>query len=445
MTRTLLLCALLLLLTAAGANAKNVDLVTLPDREGVELTIYNSDDITLVKERRHVTFTRGANRLLFSWANTLIDPTSVEIRPLEHVDAIEVADTVYPGQKPQFLMWNIESEYEGQVLVEVSYFTSGLTWTMDYVGTTDPDEETMDFRGYVRVFNQSGEAYERARIRLIVGTINLVEKIADLARRRGIPPPAPQSPMALQLRRDSAKEAFGRAEAAQHMDLVTEAKGVVKEGLSEYFMFTIEGTETVQDGWSKRMEAVQAPNVAFDVVYRMRAHQYGPRPVRFFVWKNDEEHELGGSPLPDGRVRLFRANGEDGLSFLGEQQVRYVPVQAPIEVDLGPDDLVVYASRQAATKRYGFTFHPQGHVTGWTEETDWTDEIRNYRTKPIRFELRRQWPGHVEYESELPTALFDYQTIETMLDVGPRDRAHYPATVVTHRGANGGQERISLR
>ena len=251
--------------------------------------------------------------------------------------------------------------------------------------------------------------------------------------------------MALQLRRDGAKEAFGRAEAAQRMDLVTEAKGIVKEGLSEYFMFTIEGTETVQDGWSKRMEAVQAPSVGFDIVYRMRAHQYGPRPVRFFVWKNDEEHELGGSPLPDGRIRLFRANGRDGLGFLGEQQIRYVPVQAPIEVNLGPDDLVVYVSRQASTKRYGFTFHPNGHVTGWTEETDWMDEIRNYRTKPIRFELRRQWPGHVEYESELPTTLFDYQTIEAALDVGPRGRAHHPATVVTHHGANGSQERVSLR
>ena len=65
----------------------------------------------------------------------------------------------------------------------------------------------MDFRGYVRVFNQLAARSTRTpSIRLIVGTINLVEKIADLARRRGIPRPAPQSPSArLQLRRDSAK------------------------------------------------------------------------------------------------------------------------------------------------------------------------------------------------------------------------------------------------
>ena len=49
--------------------------------------------------------------------------------------------------------------------MEVSYFTSGLTWKMDYVGITDPDETTMGFRGYVRVFNSSGEEYDNAEIR----------------------------------------------------------------------------------------------------------------------------------------------------------------------------------------------------------------------------------------------------------------------------------------
>jgi len=445
MARTALLIAVLLAVTALGAQAENVDLVTLPDREGVELTIYNSADLTFVKERRHVTFKQGPNRLLFSWANTLIDPTSVEFRPLEHADEIEVADTVYPGQKPQFLYWNIESAYEGQVLVEVSYFTSGLTWTMDYVGTTDPDEEVMDLRGYVRVYNRSGEEYDGASIRLIVGTINLVEKIEELARRRGIPVPQPESPMAARLLRDGAKEAFGRAEAAQMGLLVTEAKGIVKEGLSEYFMFTIEGRETVKDGWSKRMEAVTARDTRFDIVYRMREHQYGPRPVRFFVWKNDEEHELGTSPLPDGRIRIFRENGKDGLGFLGEQELRYVPIKADIEVNLGPDDLVVYETRKDSTRRYGFAFDAHGRVVGWTEETNWVDEIRNYRTKPITFELQRRWPGHVEYASEIPTTLFDYQTIQVTLSVGARAREPYPATVTTHNGTNAGQNRIELR
>ena len=170
-----------LLILAGTAAAKNVDLVTLPKRDTVQLTIYNSADITLVKETRHITLKKGANKLQFSWAGTLIDPSSVEFRPLEHADKIEVADTVFPGQKPQHLFWNINSQIEGQVKVEVMYFTSGLTWQMDYVAITDPGETLMQFRGYVRVYNNSGEPYEKAEIRLIVGTINLVEKIAELA------------------------------------------------------------------------------------------------------------------------------------------------------------------------------------------------------------------------------------------------------------------------
>ena len=30
-------------------------------------------------------------------------------------------------------------------------------------------------------------------------------------------------------------------------------KEIIKEGLSEYFIYTIEGTETIPNGWSKRM------------------------------------------------------------------------------------------------------------------------------------------------------------------------------------------------
>jgi len=176
---------------AGPAAAKNVDLVTLPKRDSVQLTIYNSEDITLVKETRFITLKKGANLLQFSWAKTLIDPTSVELRPLSHAGEIEVVDAVFPGQKPQHLIWNVESAFEGQVEMEVTYFTSGLTWSMDYVAITNPAETAMQFRGYVRVYNRSGEEYENAEVRLIVGTINLVEKIAQLARARGIPVPKP--------------------------------------------------------------------------------------------------------------------------------------------------------------------------------------------------------------------------------------------------------------
>ena len=38
-------------------------------------------------------------------------------------------------------------------------------------------------------------------------------------------------------------------------------KEVVKEGLSEYFIYTIEGTETIPNGWSKRLRSLEAAKV----------------------------------------------------------------------------------------------------------------------------------------------------------------------------------------
>src|SRR5579871_4502061 len=85
--------ALLILIAAAPALlARNVDLSTVPRRDTVQLTIYNSEDLTLVRETRGVTFKKGVNPLQFSWANTLIDPTSVQLRFITHADKLDVLD-----------------------------------------------------------------------------------------------------------------------------------------------------------------------------------------------------------------------------------------------------------------------------------------------------------------------------------------------------------------
>jgi hypothetical protein len=89
------LCLTAMLLAAPAAWAR-INVVTLPGRDTVQLTIYNSADLTLVKETQVLTFRKGLNRLEFSWANTLIDPTSVEFRAVTHADAV---DTRWRGKR----------------------------------------------------------------------------------------------------------------------------------------------------------------------------------------------------------------------------------------------------------------------------------------------------------------------------------------------------------
>src|SRR3954451_7986175 len=91
--RPILVCFVMLLSNRALAR---INVVTLPGRDSVQLTIYNSVDLTLVRETRLLTFRKGLNRLEFSWANTLIDPTSVEFRAVTHADALDVLDVSFP-------------------------------------------------------------------------------------------------------------------------------------------------------------------------------------------------------------------------------------------------------------------------------------------------------------------------------------------------------------
>ena len=168
---------------ATPAFARNVDLSTVPKRNSVQLTIYNSEDLTLVRETRTVTFKKGVNPLQFSWANTLIDPTS---RRAEVPDAAPTSSTC--STRPSRTTSRRCSIGTCRARSTARRRSRSPTSPAASPGRpitcciADKDEKQLSFDGFVRVSNNSGEEYENAQVRLVVGTINLVEKIAQLAQ-----------------------------------------------------------------------------------------------------------------------------------------------------------------------------------------------------------------------------------------------------------------------
>src|ERR1044071_2368312 len=144
-TARLCLACVVALLVIARVRAENVDLSTVPARSTVQRTIYNSEDITLVRETRAVTFKKGNNPLQFSWANTLIDPSSVDLKFLTSADKLDVLDATFPHAKPQMLYWNVQSDMDGEATIQITYFTSGITWAADYICIANKDETQMGF------------------------------------------------------------------------------------------------------------------------------------------------------------------------------------------------------------------------------------------------------------------------------------------------------------
>jgi hypothetical protein len=281
-----------------------------------------------------------------------------------------------------------------------------------------------------------------------VGVINLVERIAQLARGR-----MPGKNGEKEYKKLAVRDALEEADVASNkLEGVgggayfwKSAPRIVKEGLSEYFIFTVEGEQTVKTGWAQRMVSFKAREVPFEVLYRLREHQYGPRPVRFFILANDEEHKMGESPLPDGIIRVFRDNGKDGLAYYTTQSTKYIPIKEKIELNVGTDDEIVYERVVLDLARSDFIFDGTPPVVvGWNETRKWQEEIRNYRAKAIKVEIRHVLGGHVEFAMEDSPKLFDYHTVEYVVEVPARKTQRWESNGLFRLGQNQKQDRVQL-
>ena len=377
----------------------------------------------MVREHRLLTLKEGINRIQFSWANTLIDPTSIEFRILDKQDKVDLVDTTFPAGRNEALQWNITSQIAGKIPVEIRYFTSGITWAADYVGVANEDETKLNVTGYVRVFNNSGELYDNAQTRMVVGNINLVEKIADLARRPppGQAPPAPSAPAPVAKPESGLKAyAFNSAiKDAELSDKKEAPKEVVKQGLSEYFLFTIEGREDIKNNEPKRLVALKAAEVPLECLYKLTDRDGGQQFTKFYRFKNikllDEngkakklsamEH-LGLSPLPNGMVRLFSEYTNKDLAYVGGTETKYVPIGDRVEVNVGLDkDITIHrrlkdqqtsnvVARQYK-RRLDDQFVQYYDLIDYDETFTYKEEIVSGKPADAKAELERQFDANV--------------------------------------------------
>ena len=435
-----IILTLLIIVAIAGSAWAKIDLVTLPSRDTVQLTIYNSADMTLVRESRALTLKDGKNKLQFSWANTLIDPTSLEMLPKANADKIDIADLTYPPRVRNLGLWNIESGVSGKVPVEITYLTSGLSWRAFYMGTLTEDEKTMRLQGYVRVTNNSGEDYENAQTRLIVGKVHILDQIAELARRQypyGRPGEQVLTKQLLQRGKEVRMKMEVLAEVTYDVVLApAKPKEIKKEGLSEYFLYTIEGTETIPTGWSKRLMSFDIDEVPVVNLYKYEQERYGNSVVRFLSFKNDEEHELGDTPIPGGMLKVYRNADEKGyLSYTGQSSFKYVPVDEDVELNLGPVGNVVVEPMLMDFKTENYRFDRRRNISGWDEVRKFKIEVRNTREIPAKVEIKRNFPTQYwKLNTSREFEQVDLDTIKFTLVLEPRTAKEYEYTLTTYHG-----------
>jgi hypothetical protein len=429
---------LMLALALGGPARAAIDLVTLPERDTVQLTIYNSADLTLVREVRKLTLQKGLNNLSFGWANTLIDPTSLDLRAVGKPDTVRLLDVAYPPRLNTQALWAVESKVAGEVPVEITFFTSGLTWRAFYMATLTQDEKEMLLEGYVRVQNNSGEDYADAQTRLIVGRIHLLDLIADLARRSepyGRPGVMPPGVMFEAQRRGMLEEA-----KAQMPPMPARPKQIVKEGLSEYFLYTIEGTETIANNWAKRLPAFKPVRVPIINLYKYDESRFGNAVARMLYFKNDKGHNLGETPLPDGLVKVYRGVDKEGhLSYEGACPTKYIPVEQEVELNLGPALKVKVEPKLMKVTTDQYLFDREKNISGFDRTEEWKVEVKNLREVPAKVEISRRlnhqyWDEIKRTGDEVQYEKVDLNTIKFTLQLEPYTTKIFGYTMTYHEG-----------
>ena len=406
---------------------------TSDDQTGVALTIYNVN-LGLVKDQRQIKLFKGIGDLRFMDVSAQIIPTSVHIKSLVNPETLQVLEQnyeydllnpqklldkyvgkevklytkspytereevvtatllsnngqpifkigdeitfghpgriVFPGvpenlnAKPT-LVWMLENSLPSTQKIEASYLTSGINWHSDYVVTLNDRDDRADLSGWVTIDNHSGATYKNATLKLVAGDVNRAKNEYEYKDKM--------------LR---VAEAAAKVPAPQFKE----------DSFFEYHIYTLERSATVKDNQTKQISLVTANDIPVkkELLYYGANYYYYNRygdamsnqKVGVFVEiQNKKEHNLG-IPLPKGTVRVYKADKDGSLQFVGEDSIDHTPKDEKVRIKLGDAFDVVGSRKQTDWKKIAYD----------TYEAAFEISLRNHKKEDVMVKVVEPIPG----------------------------------------------------
>lgn len=339
-----------------------------PIIDSTEVTVYNQD-LALVKEKREIKLKTGYNHVQYSDVPAKIDPTSVTFEDPENPDIfvveqnyeydlisnsklldkyighdISVTDsegavyegtllshgdglilkteegvvTLPEGTKVEYpdiaglltkptLIWQVYSPVSGKHDIWTSYLTGGMSWKANYIVTTNEDDSMVDIDGWVTIDNKVGASFNDAKLKLIAGDINKVSY---------------EIPTSSGFYYDTAE--FAYASARDQFE---------EESFFEYHMYTLDQTTTLNDNEIKQISLLTANDVP--VTKQFLYDGIREDKVRVTLVMNNSAASGIGIPLPKGVARVYKADSQDHLQFIGEDSIDHTPTDEKVSIAVG--------------------------------------------------------------------------------------------------------------
>jgi hypothetical protein len=406
---------------------------TLDDQTSVALTIYNVN-LGLVKDQRQIRLFNGIGDLRFMDVAAQIIPTSVHIKSLMNPDTLQVLEQNYeydllnpqklldkyvgkevklysknpytereeivtatllsnnglpifkigdeitfghPGRiifpgvpenlnaKPT-LIWMLQNVLPSVQKIEASYLTNGINWRSDYVVTLNDKDDKADLSGWVTIDNKSGATYKNAKLKLVAGDVNRVKDKYEYENKMM-----------------RVAEAAAKAPAPQFKE----------DSFFEYHIYTLERTATIRDNQTKQISLVSANDIPVkkELLYYGANYYYYNRygeamsnqKIGVFVEIQNRRESHLGMPLPKGTVRVYMADKEGSLQFVGEDAIDHTPKDEKVRIKLGDAFDVVGSRKQTDWKKMAYD----------TYEAAFEISLRNHKKEDVVVKVIEPIPG----------------------------------------------------
>jgi hypothetical protein len=222
------------------------------------------------------------------------------------------------------LVWKLDSTKAGEHKGEISYMTSGMSWSADYVLVADKDDAKGDLTAWTTIVNNSGATYKDARLKLVAGDVHRAE-----TPRMG--------------------RMYAMAKAAPGGDA-----NMTEKTFFEYHMYTLSRPTTLAENSSKQVEMASAANVPIRKIFVYDGAEnlyfggfgasgywdpnYGTqsnKKVSVFLELDNKKSSGLGIPLPKGRVRVYKKDDDGSLQFAGEDSIDHTPKDEKVRVKMG--------------------------------------------------------------------------------------------------------------
>jgi hypothetical protein len=133
-----------------------------------------------------------------------------------------------------------------------------------------------------------------------------------------------------------------------------------------------------------------------------------------------------------------QADDEGFLSYVGGTDVKYIPGDEEIELNLGPARLVKVEPKLMDFKTANYRFDNRRDISGWDEIRTWNMEVTNTRKLPVEIEITRGF-GTAYWELETDAADVSYEKHDAThgrfeLNLPPRVKRSFDYTVTTYHG-----------